>query len=129
MPDKTYVVDIDKTTEYTDTNGVTWWSNQYKGDCNVLDVYKNLVGKGVAGINGSFVSGVFEEDGKVCLKVITSEDVSGYFINPCLKVELSEDKHIEWIYSESTTLENSLLHKDYAVEGLLPFREVGGIDE
>ena len=40
-----FLVDIDKTTHYMDTNGISWWGGGYRGTPNVLKLYKDLEGQ------------------------------------------------------------------------------------
>ena len=117
---KTFVVDICKTSQYTDNNGVTWWSDKYRGSPDILKLYKSLEGKQAIGIT---VTNVFEEGNVIKAYVSSENDISGYYINPCVIGELTEDKHIESIAYSSISLAGIPLVEEYAVEGLLPCRE------
>lgn len=117
---KTFEVDICKTTQYTDSNGVTWWSDQYRGEPNVLKLYKGLLGK-VDWLENTWVTKVNEVDGKIVLTVDSLEDLSGFYFNPKIVGELTEKRHISSIDYSSICLQEGL-YEDYAVEGLLPCR-------
>ena len=67
---------------------------------------------------------MFEEDSVIKAYVSSENDISGYYINPCIMGELTEDKHIESINYSSISLAGIPLVEEYAVEGLLPCRGV-----
>ena len=118
---RTFLVDICKTSQYTDSNGVTWWSDKYRGTPDILKLYKGLEGE--QGIGVSVVS-VFEEGGVIKAYVSSEKDISGCYINPCIKAELTKDRHIESIDYSSISLYGVPLAENYAVEGLSPCVEV-----
>lgn len=117
-----YLVDICKTKEYTDSNGVTWWSDKYQGGRSALEIFSNLKGK-VEWLENTWVVDVTQLDNKITLTVDCIGDLSGYYFNPRMVCELSEDKHVKSINYDSITLEQGL-YEDYSVEGLLPCRLV-----
>lgn len=118
---KVFIVDICKTSQYTDNNGVTWWSDKYRGTPDILKLYKGLEGEQVL---GTTITNVFEEGNVIKAYVSSENDISGYYINPRVIGELTEDKHIESIDYSSISLAGIPLVEEYAVEGLLPCREV-----
>ena len=78
---KTFVVDICKTSQYTDNNGVMWWSDKYLGTPDILKLYKSLEGKKALGIT---VTNVIEEGSVIKAYIASENDISGYYINPVL---------------------------------------------
>lgn len=121
-----FVVDLCKTQEYTDNNGVTWWSSKYRGIPNVLKLYQGLIGQCKEGVT---VTNIFEWDGVIKAHVeCDSPDAEGKFLCPKIYATLTEDKHIESVDYDSIELDDLPLSDKYATEdlvGLKPLRFVG----
>lgn len=115
-----FLVDIDKTTPYVDTNGISWWG--YKGAPDVLKLYKDLEGQESCGLK---VIEVFEQEGVIKAYVECATDaILGFYLHTRINGVLNEDKQIESINYGSAKLESVVLCQDYAVEGLQGFRLV-----
>lgn len=115
----TFIVDICKTVEYTDSNGVTWWSNKYRGSPNVLALYKNLIGQEQNGIK---VVDVVQEDVWIKAVIETEMEVTGMYLSTQISGELTEDKHIESVDYESTKLMKIPISDNYSLKDAEPFK-------
>jgi hypothetical protein len=116
---KTFIVDICKTIKYTDSNGVTWWSNKYRGSPNVLALYKNLVGQERNNIK---VVEVIQENIWIKAIIETEMDVTGLYLSTQISGELTEDKHIESMDYKSARLMKIPISNNYSVEDAEPFK-------
>lgn len=116
-----YVVDLDRNTEYTDTNGVVWWGSNYRASGTVLDLYKPLEGMYVNGItitevfrNGSIIQAYVETD---------MVEMEGLYLSPRISCNVEFDNVISVEY-EATALDSVCIIPLYSVEGLRGFRLV-----
>lgn len=122
-----FVVDLCNIQEYTDNNGVTWWSSKYRGVPNPLKLYQGLIGQSKEGIA---IINVFEWDGIIKAHVeCDSSDAEGKFLCPKLNVTLTEDKHIESVDYDSIELDDLPLSDSYAVDGLVGLKRLHFVGE
>lgn len=115
----TFIVDICKIVEYTDSNGVTWWSNKYRRSPNVLALYKNLVGQEQNNIK---VVNVIQEGTWIKAIVETDMDVTGLYLSTQISGGLTEDKHIGFMDYKSAKLMEIPISDNYSVEDAEPFK-------
>lgn len=119
-----FTVVLDKTSQYTDVNGVTWWSDRYEG-VSPLDVYSHLVGQEFHGCIE--IVNVWEEDSLIKAIVEADGDLSGAWLCPKIIGTLDEDKYLISISSEKTTLsEECPITFEPSVEGLQPLTLLEG---
>jgi hypothetical protein len=118
----TFIVDICKTVEYTDSNGITWWSNKYRGSPNVPALYKNLIGQEQNGIN---VVDVIQDGVWIKAIIETEMDVAGLYLSTQISGGLTEDKHIESMDYKSAKLMKIPISGNYSVEDAEPFKLYG----
>lgn len=117
-----YVVDLCKTSEHTDTNGITWWSDKFLGTPNVLKLYKPL--EGVEVCEGITIVTVFEKDGIIKAYVEADTDmITGKFLSPQITGCVKNGTVVSVDYNKTTLCEVPL-SENYATDGLKGFRLV-----
>lgn len=114
-----YIVDVCKQEEYTDLNGITWWSNKYRGTPDVFKLYQKLEGKEKHNIK---VVKTIKDGIWIKLVVDCQEDISGLYLSTGLKGTLTEDRHIESIEYESIHIVELPLSDNYTVPDAKPFK-------
>jgi hypothetical protein len=107
-----YLVDLDTTEPYTDSNGVGWWSENYSAiSPTPLQVFQSLVGQENCGIKILMVT---EEGGTIQAIVGSEEDIEGFYLNTQLSGFLNEDKEITDIVLGSCELASDVITSWYA---------------